>query len=360
MALTATAALLAGCLGAEHHDARSHRPLTHGRTAAEQHPVSATELRVVQLHALNGSGVKGATRLLVRGRELSVESFVAGPAPGRVHMQHIHVPPGGGDGSCPTRAMDANRDGFVSLAEGLGAYGPPVVSLTPFPKLDAPSWNYQADLTAPRGLALDRGVVVLHGMRVHGKYDPMMPIACGVIDKALTREVTLDPVNDSSVAGTARVSLVGSKLYVWLSLGGRIAGRTHMQHIHIPKGKGAGRCPTPDLDRNGDGLVSLAEGLPAYGPPAVSLEPFPAPTGLRFEYSRTLRAPPRLALDRGVIVVHGMNVRGHYDDTMPVACGTITPAPPEIRWVQSGAAPSTSAYGASAQTGGGGHQPRGY
>ena len=119
-----------------------------------------------------------------------------------------------------------------------------------------------------------------------------------------------------------------------------------MQHIHLTKDRGRGRCPTPDLDRNGDGLVSLNEGLPAYGPPAVSLDPFPAPTSLRFEYSRTLRVPPGLALDRGVIVVHGMDVHRHYDDTIPIACGAITPALPQPRSVQPGAAPSTSAYGA--------------
>jgi hypothetical protein len=203
-------------------------------------------------------------------------------------------------------------------------------------------------------------VVVIHGMWVHGRYDEPMPIACGVIDRALTREAVLDPVNDSNVAGTARVSLAGSQLYVWVSLGGRIAGRTHMQHFHLPKGNGRGRCPTADMDRNGDGLVSLAEGLPGYGAPAVSLEPFPAPNGLRFEYSRTLRVRPGLALDRGVIVVHGMDVRGRYDDTMPVACGAITPAPPEVRSLQSGAAPSTSAYGPSGRSGGSGRRIRGY
>ena len=100
------------------------------------------------------------------------------------------------------------------------------------------SWNYVAALDAPARLALDRGVVVLHGMRAHGKYDPLMPIACGTVDKAVTREVLLDPVNNSGVAGTARVSLSGSRLYAWVSLGGNIAGQTHMQHIHLPKGKG--------------------------------------------------------------------------------------------------------------------------
>jgi hypothetical protein len=356
MALAAAAAVvvLAGCFGDRHHEQR------HAGTPAVHRAVAATPLQVVQLHPLNGSGVRGAARLLLQGRRLSVESFASGAAPGRMHMQHIHVPPGRADGTCPTRALDANHDGLVSLKEGLGAYGPPTVSLAPFPKVEAPGWDYAANLTVPAHLPLDRGVVVLHGMWVHGHYDELMPIACGVINGALTREVTLDPVNDSSIAGTARVSLAGSHLYVWVSLGGRIAGHMHMQHIHLPKGNGRGRCPTPDLDRNGDGLVSLAEGLPAYGAPAVSLEPFPMPTGLRYEYSRTLRVRPGLPLDRGVIVVHGMEVNGHYDATIPVACGAISPALPVARSVQSGAAPSTSAYGARGQSSGARRPSGGY
>jgi hypothetical protein len=67
-----------------------------------------------------------------------------------------------------------------------------------------------------------------------------MPITCGTIDKALTREVLLEPVNNSGIAGTARVALAGSRLYAWLSLGGETEGQMHVQHIHFPKGNGRG------------------------------------------------------------------------------------------------------------------------
>jgi hypothetical protein len=127
----------------------------------------------------------------------------------------------------------------VGLKEGLGAYDAPVVSLAPFPDLTASGWDSAANLTVPADLALNRGVVVIHGLWVHGKYDALMPIACGVIERAPAREVALDPVDDSNVAGTARVSLAGSQLYVWVSLGCRIAGRTHMQHIDLPRAAGA-------------------------------------------------------------------------------------------------------------------------
>jgi EF hand domain-containing protein len=348
VAVLFAAAAFGGCLGGDDGKkplgaaAPSQRAASSAQQAAEQ-----AEMRLVELHPLNHSGVHGAARLLLDGRRLGVESIASGATPGQMHMQHIHVPADGADGTCPTQKLDANHDGFVSLDEGLGSYGAPVVSLEPFPMSDGPSWSYAETLKVPANLPLDRGVVVLHGRDVHGKYDPLMPIACGVIAKAETREVALEPVNNSGIAGTARLALSGSKLYAWLSLGGPIDGKQHMQHIHVPEGEGRGSCPTPDMDRNGDGLVSLEEGLPAYGAPVVSLEPFPAPKQLTFEYSRTLNAPPDLPLDRGVVVVHGMNVNGKYDETIPVACGAIDPDAPAVGMSGSGSVSggSTSGYG---------------
>jgi hypothetical protein len=339
-ALFAAAAAVSGCFGDKDRSPRAH---TSSPPKAQGRP--AKELRLVELHALNGSGVRGVARLLLDGRTLSVESIATGAAPGKMHMQHLHIPPGDADGTCPTPDLDTNGDGLVSLKEGLGSYGPPVVSLEPFPMVKGSSWSYVGTLDAPARLALDRGVVVLHGMRAHGKYDPLMPIACGTVEKALTREVLLDPVNDSGIAGTARVSLSGSRLYAWVSLGGKIAGETHMQHIDLPKGNVGGSCPTPDLDRNHDGLVSLGEGRPAYGAPVVLLAPFPAPTGLRFEYSRTLRVRPGLPLDRGVIVVDGVDVHGRYDPTMPAACGAVDPTLPAPRSAQPSAGAPGAGYG---------------
>ena len=185
-------------------------------------------------------------------------------------------------------------------------------------------------------------------MPVRGRYDELMPIACGVIDDdAVTREVALEPVNDSVIAGNARLALSGSRLYAWISLAGYIEGRQHMQHIHVPERDARGSCPTRELDRDDDGLISLEEGVPAYGAPAVSLEPFPAPTDLSFEYSRILRVPAGLDLDRAAVVVHGMDVAGKYDKTIPVACGAIDPDGPAVGSSTSGAVSggSASSYG---------------
>ena len=337
LALAAVAVAFAAC-----GDEPDRRPATSGGTPArtELPPAERATMRLVALEPLNRSRVRGVARVLVEGDTIAVAATVAGASTGQVHMQHIHVPEGTADGGCPTAALDANGDGIVTLEEGAPAYGAPVVSLEPFPKPDAPAFDYANAVAAPPGLALDRAVIVLHGRQLRGKYDPLLPIACGAIDESEVRELTLEPVNDSGVAGTARLARTGDQLLTWVSLGGPIGGQEHMQHLHLPEGKGAGSCPTPELDKDGDGIVSLGEGAPAYGAPAVSLEPFPKPADVSFQYTARLTVDPDLPLDRAVLVVHGMDVGGTYDATVPIACGAVDPTLPRVAPSDPGAGPT--------------------
>ena len=337
LALAAVTVALAACAD----DADEPRDTTAGTPArSESSPSSTAQLRLVALEPLNRSGVRGMTRLLVGEGTIAVAQHVTGASQGQLHMQHIHLPEGNADGTCPTGALDANGDGIVTLEEGAPAYGAPAISLEPFPRPDGPAFGFAATLAAPPGLELDRGVVVLHGRKVRGKYDPLLPIACGAIAEADVREIALEPVNNSGIAGTARLARTGDELLAWVAIGGPIDGQEHMQHLHLPKGGGAGSCPTPELDEDGDGLVSLEEGVPAYGDPAVSLEPFPVPKDILHHFMARLRVDSELPLDRAVLVVHGMDVDGTYDETIPVACGAVDPTIPRAGQSDPGSGPT--------------------
>ncbi len=98
----------------------------------------------------------------------------------------------------------------------------------------------------------------------------------------------------------------------------------HVQHIH---GNAQGTCPTSASDTNHDGFVSVAEGLPSYGPILTTLSVAPggtgngtspdatnvtiAPSGGSFTYSRTITLDSAtlksIQAGNAVIVVHGLN-----------------------------------------------------
>src|SRR6188474_1988388 len=117
-ALTAAAAL-GGCLGSsdDQKSTRPHAPAHSLGTAEQPTAKPPATLRLVELHPVNGSGVQGAARLLLDGRRLNVDSIATGAARKQMHMQHIHLPAGDADGTCPTRKLDVNGDGLVDLKE---------------------------------------------------------------------------------------------------------------------------------------------------------------------------------------------------------------------------------------------------
>lgn len=67
----------------------------------------------------------------------------------------------------------------------------------------------------------------------------------------------------------------------------------HAQHIHAG---GEGRCPSPDGDTDGDGIIDTPQGGLAYGGVVTSLTTGDADTGpggtLDIETSRRATAPP--------------------------------------------------------------------
>jgi hypothetical protein len=140
-----------------------------------------------------------------------------------------------------------------------------------------------------------------------------------------THHARLDPLNGSSVEGRAEMVQLGPTLRVRLRATGLEPRQLHVQHVHRLDDGRPGRCPSPSADADRDGRVSLDEALPAYGPVALKLEPFPRPDrggGVAFEGEFELEPEIEPLPDR-VIVLYGIDVRGVYDPTVPVACGRI-------------------------------------
>jgi hypothetical protein len=180
--------------------------------------------------------------------------------------------------------------------------------------------------------------------------------------KGRTVRAELDPLNNSGVTGAARVTVEGKKLRVKYHATGLLAGMPHAAHIHYGA-EARHECPTVADDTNKDHRLNVAEGLPEYGPIAVSLttrgDTSPksalaidrfstAPHG-KINYLRYTTAPRAvaraIARGEGVLVIHGIdyNHNGRYDlqgagpseldpsgktpaeATDPAACGVLLP-----------------------------------
>ena len=166
--------------------------------------------------ALNNSGVDGYALLFAdqKNQTLTVHIRAEGMEPNQVHAQHIHGFDDDTDAKTPTIAQDADRDGFVELAEGLVKYGPIQLNLTlnpedsqhdhgtpghdqtaaaVFPTADAQgklnyTENFRFDRSDPNALVIFNGItpleakeIVLHGLTLQ---DGQGRDAPGVVDEA--------------------------------------------------------------------------------------------------------------------------------------------------------------------------------
>lgn len=167
----------------------------------------------------------------------------------------------------------------------------------------------------------------------------------------------------SNVTGVADIKLTGRKIAVNLSATGLTPNEPHAMHIHGLLDR-INECPpagadvntgdpvdpnTPQKQGEPDGLVSLTEGDPFYGPVDASLTQTGGTdpgSGLDLErfvaadengnlsYQRTITVSKQVAknLDELHIVVHGADLPADddasslsslFEATLPVACGTI-------------------------------------
>lgn len=154
-------------------------------SAALQSFSGANRVFYAELGELNNSDARGGVLLVLRGDKLTVLTAARGVEAGQVHIQHIHGFEDGRDAVVPTLAQDADRDGFIELAEGIPTYGPillnlnspPGSGLAGFPTPDGTSYvlSQTYDLSDPVNgdlarllddVSLNRREIVLHGMSV--------------------------------------------------------------------------------------------------------------------------------------------------------------------------------------------------
>jgi hypothetical protein len=145
----------------------------------------------------------------------------------------------------------------------------------------------------------------------------------------------LSALNDSGVEGYVTLTINGNDLTVEVNASGLEDGKSHMQHIHgFEDTKANATCPPPSADLDGNGLITISEGAPYYGPVLQPLSPFP--TSATIDYERTFNLANMdnedyfdlRPIQNRVIVLHGKTLDdGNYRPLLPVACGEIKPLP---------------------------------
>jgi len=159
---------------------------------------------------------------------------------------------------------------------------------------------------------------------------PLMLHASDDDDDEDEREFTvqLHSLNGSGVTGKAVLKIKnGNTFKIELEADGLEANMPHAQHIHgLSAPVRIATCPDSSADVDADGLVSVGEGLPFYGPIVLPLTPFDlvgSDGELRYEARFTINPGAVQPLQKRTIVLHGMMVNGRYIGSLPVACGQV-------------------------------------
>ena len=169
-----------------------------------------------------------------------------------------------------------------------------------------------------------------------------LPVFQDPNDNADYYKARLTELNDSDVYGLAYLKLEGEMLEATVWANGMTPNMAHPQHIHgFDDDSVNSTCP-PASAAGDDGILSLEDGAPFYGPVLLELyEPvdeFPvANSSGMITFQRTFHlgetefeeegmfptADELLPLINRAIVLHGMFVDDEYVATLPVACGQI-------------------------------------
>jgi len=141
-------------------------------------------------------------------------------------------------------------------------------------------------------------------------------------------KVHLYPLNGSGVYGEAEIEIEkGKTIKINMEANGLEGNKPHPQHIHgLTDISQNATCPDISADVNADGLISVGEGFPFYGPIVLPLTPFDlvGENGeLRYEAKFTINPSSVQPIGKRTIVLHGMTVNGEYIPSLPIACGMV-------------------------------------
>jgi hypothetical protein len=191
----------------------------------------------------------------------------------------------------------------------------------------------------------------------------------------------LSQANESGASGTVTIQLEGTTADIRIDGRGFFDGFPHAIHLHGEPGGdnvcgplNPGDAGFDEADADGDGIISVVEGVPSYGGVAVSLttagdtSPDSAlavdrfPTSSTLDYRRTIELPQDVADDLSTlhVVVHAADLDGSgeigdfgtpssldpdldIEATVPAACGQL---------VASAAGGIATGAGGTAATGG--------
>ena len=150
------------------------------------------------LSPVNNSGVNGTASLTLDGNSLTVLINATGLEVGQIHPQHIHGFVNGNASS--TNFTDFNSNGLIDEFESELATGPAILPLTnsadfmanpltDFPTTSDGSLSFSQTYTLTNDMLaalnpINRRAIVLKGITENGTYNPMLPVAAGLIQSS--------------------------------------------------------------------------------------------------------------------------------------------------------------------------------
>ena len=158
----------------------------------------------------------------------------------------------------------------------------------------------------------------------------LVPLLANADDETESREFVANMVqlNSSGVYAEVELELTdGKTLTVSIEASGLEPGKPHPQHIHgLDKPVRNATCPGIEADTDGDGIISIGEGVPSFGPIILPLNPFDLVDesgNLEYEATFTINPGTLQPLHKRAVVLHGLTVNGEYIPSLPIACGEI-------------------------------------